>query len=38
MYQEPIFHFFKKDETCDLIMKNWFDKDMSDERKRMLGE
>lgn len=38
MYHEPIYHYFKKDEIAETILKNWFDKDMSDERKRMLGE
>lgn len=38
MYHEPKYQYFKKDIDCELIMKNWFDKDMSDERKRMLAE
>lgn len=38
MYHEPIYHYFKKDDAAEIILKNWFDKDMSDERKRMLGE
>ena len=38
MYHEPIYHYFKKDDMAEIIMKNWFDKDMSDERKKMLGE
>lgn len=38
MYHEPRYQYFKKDTICDEVMKNWFDKDMSDERKRMLGE
>ena len=38
MYHEPIYHYFNKDEIAETVFKNWFDKDMSDERKRMLGE
>ena len=32
------YQYFKKDTDCEVIMRNWFDKDMADERKRMLGE
>jgi DNA gyrase/topoisomerase IV subunit B len=38
MYHEPRYQYFKKDTDCEVIMRNWFDKDMADERKRMLGE
>ena len=38
MYHEPRYQYFKKDIDCEVIMRNWFDKDMADERKRMLGE
>ena len=38
MYHEPIFHYYKKDEMADSMLRKWFSKDDSDVRKTMLSE
>jgi len=38
MMQNPIFHYFTKDEMADLMLKKWFGKGIAQERREMLKE
>ncbi|MCH5167471.1 MAG: hypothetical protein J1F35_06200 [Erysipelotrichales bacterium] len=38
MMHEPIFMYFNKDNMADSMIRKWFSKDNSDERKNMLSE
>jgi len=36
MMQNPIFHYFTKDDLADLSLRSWFGKGNASERKSML--
>ena len=38
MMQNPIFHYFTKDEMADLMLKKWFGKGIAQERREMLKD
>ena len=38
MMQNPIFHYFTKDEMADIMLKKWFGKGIAQERREMLKE
>ena len=38
MMQNPIFHYFTKDDLADLSLKSWFGKGNASERKAMLKD
>ena len=38
MMQNPIFHYFVKDDLADLSLRSWFGKGNASERKLMLKD